>query len=149
MKRINEYKKLLSVESEIDLKELKKTYRSLVKEWHPDKFQADDEKFAEAELKSQQIIDGYHFLISIAPETKETNLEKYKETTSTSRILDFDLKGQVLKIDFSNGDSYEYFGVSKKVFQKLINSDIPVRFAKRNIYESFLYRKMKKAAVDA
>jgi curved DNA-binding protein CbpA len=147
MKRINEYRKLFSVEGEIDLKDLKKTYRSLVKDWHPDKFQADDEKFAEAELKSQQIIDGYHFLISIAPETKETNLEEYRETISTSKILDFDLKGQVLKIDFSNGDSYEYFGVSKKVFQKLINSDIQVRFAKRNIYESFLYRKMKKAAV--
>ena len=147
MKRINEYRKLFSVEGEIDLKDVKKTYRSLVKEWHPDKFQADDEKFAEAELKSQQIIDGYHFLISIAPETKEVNLEEYKETISTSKILDFDLKGQVLKIDFSNGDSYEYFGVSKKVFQKLINSDIQVRFAKRNIYESFLYRKMKKAAV--
>ena len=149
MKRINEYKKLFSVESEIDLKEIKKAYRNLVKEWHPDKFQADDEKFAEAEIKSRQITDGYHFLISIAPETKETNIEEYKETISTSKILDFDLKGQVLKVDFSNGDSYEYFGVSKKVFQKLINSDIPVRFAKRNIYETFLYRKMKKAAVDA
>jgi len=44
MKRINEYKKLFSVEKEIDLKELKTTYRNLVKEWHPDKFQAGDEK---------------------------------------------------------------------------------------------------------
>lgn len=149
MKRINQYKKLFTIEEEIDLKDLKKKYRNLVKEWHPDKFQADDEKFAEAEQKSLEIIDGYHFLISIAPETTETNKEEYLETISGSRLLDFDLKGQVLKIDFSNGDSYEYFGVSKKVFQKLINSDIPVRFAKRNIYESFLYRKMKKAAVEA
>lgn len=39
MKRINQYKKLFNVESTIDLAELKKTYRSLVKEWHPDKFQ--------------------------------------------------------------------------------------------------------------
>ena len=149
MKRINEYKKLFSIEQDVDLKSLKKTYRNLVKEWHPDKFQEGDDQFAEAEIKSKQIIDGYHFLISIAPETKETNLPEYSETISTSRILDFDLKGQVLKIDFSNGDSYEYFGVSKKVFQKLINSDIPVRFAKRNIYDKFLYRKMKKAAVLA
>ena len=148
MKRINEYKKLFSVEQEIDLKDLKKKYRSLVKDWHPDKFQAGDEKAAEAEIKSKQIIDGYHFLISIAPETKEANKEEYAETISKNRILDFDLKGQVLRIDFSNGASYEYFGVSKKVFQKLINSDIPLRFAKRNICDSFLYRKMKKAAVD-
>lgn len=149
MKRINEYKKLFSIEKEIDLAELKKTYRTLVKDWHPDKFQADDEKFAEAEEKSQQIIDGYHFLISIAPETKEANLEEYIETITNSKIKDFDHKGQVLRIDFSNGDSYEYFGVNRKIFQKLINSDIQVRFAKRNIYQSFLYRKMKKAAVVA
>lgn len=38
MKRINAYKKLFNVEKEIDLKELKSTYRNLVKEWHPDKF---------------------------------------------------------------------------------------------------------------
>ncbi|MBL4709326.1 MAG: KTSC domain-containing protein, partial [Flavobacteriales bacterium] len=46
------------------------------------------------------------------------------------------------------GDSYEYFGVNRKIFQKLVNSDIQVRFAKRNIYNSFLSRRMKKAAVQ-
>ena len=65
MKRIKEYKKLFNVEGPIDLKQLKTTYRNLVKEWHPDKFQAGDPKAEEAEIKSQQIIDGYHFLISI------------------------------------------------------------------------------------
>ena len=44
MKRIKEYKKLFNVENEINLKELKTSYRGLVKEWHPDKFQEDDEK---------------------------------------------------------------------------------------------------------
>jgi molecular chaperone HscB len=39
MKRIKQYKKLFEVEGSIDLKNLKKTYRSLVKKWHPDKFQ--------------------------------------------------------------------------------------------------------------
>ena len=39
MKRIKEYKKLFKVEGTINLKELKTTYRGLVKEWHPDKFQ--------------------------------------------------------------------------------------------------------------
>jgi DnaJ-class molecular chaperone len=61
MKRVNEYKKLFNVEGNIDLKQLKSTYRSLVKEWHPDKFQAGDEKAEEAEVKSQQITSGYHF----------------------------------------------------------------------------------------
>ena len=79
MKRINQYKKLFKVEGAINLKELKTTYRGLVKEWHPDKFQ-DEEKKEEAEIKSTEIIDGYHFLVSIAPETKEANLEAYKKT---------------------------------------------------------------------
>ena len=105
MKRINEYKKLFSVEEETDLKQLKKTYRNLVKEWHPDKFQAGDEKALEAEDMSRQVIDGYHFLVST---------------------------------------TYEYFGVSKKIYVKLINSDKQVRFAKRSIFNSFPYRKSKK-----
>jgi DnaJ-class molecular chaperone len=60
MKRINEYKKLFDVEADTELKQLKTTYRNLVKEWHPDKFQDESDK-AEAEHKSRQIIDAYHF----------------------------------------------------------------------------------------
>jgi DnaJ-class molecular chaperone len=44
MKRINEYKKLFNIEAPIDLKELKTTYRTLIKEWHPDKFQDEAKK---------------------------------------------------------------------------------------------------------
>ena len=44
MKRIKQYKKLFKVEGPINLKELKKTYRGLVKEWHPDKFQDQEKK---------------------------------------------------------------------------------------------------------
>ena len=33
MKRIHEYKKLFEIEKDIDLKDLKKKYRDLVKKW--------------------------------------------------------------------------------------------------------------------
>ena len=145
MKRVNEYKKLFNVEQDTDLKQLKTTYRNLVKEWHPDKFQANDELAREAEIKSRQIIDAYHFLVSIAPETREANLEEYQNTTSESGIADFQHKGLLLEVSFLNGTTYEYFGVSKALFMKLVNSDIQYRFAKRNIFNSFLYRKTKKA----
>lgn len=143
MKRINEYKKLFNVETDIDLKQLKTTYRNLIKEWHPDKFQDGDAK-AEAEIKSLKIIDGYHFLVSIAPETKAANLTEYTITTSESGIADFKHKGLLLEISFLDGTTYEYFGVSKKVYSNLINSDKQYRFAKRNIFHSYLYRKSKK-----
>ena len=98
MKRINEYKKLFGIEKEVELKALKKSYRNLVKEWHPDKFQDGDALQEEAEMNSRKIIDGYHFLVSIAPETKEANLEEYTETITNSGIADYQHKGLLLEI---------------------------------------------------
>mgnify|MGYP000005718983 FL=1 len=143
MKRINQYKKLFKIEQKIELSALKKTYRNLVKEWHPDKFQQGDDKAVEAEIKSREIIDGYHFLISIAPETKEKYSEEYIQVSMKSGINDFQHKGLLLEVTFNDGTTYEYFGVTKTVFQKLINSDKQMRFSKRNIFNSYLYRKSK------
>ncbi|MHA7056651.1 KTSC domain-containing protein [Aquimarina sp. M1] len=149
MKRINEYKKLFSVEKEIDLKTLKTKYRNLVKEWHPDKFMEGDSMREEAEEKSRKIIDGYHFLVSIAPETKAANQEAYNRTISESGIADFQHKGMLLEISFLDGTTYEYFGVPKNIYVKLINSERQFRFAKRSIFNSYLYRKSKKALEKA
>jgi len=145
MKRINEYKKLFNVEGPIELGTLKKTYRNLVKEWHPDKFQ-DEAKKEEAEGKSQKIIDGYHFLISIAPETKESSLEEYTAIINEGKIDDYRHKGLLMEVTFNNGVTYEYFGVNAKLFHKFNNSDKQIRFGKRNIFNSFTYRKSKTAA---
>lgn len=145
MKRINEYKKLFNIEKDIDLKILKTTYRSLVKEWHPDKFAESDERKMEAEQKSRQIIDGYHFLVSIAPETISANQVEYNTTINESNILEYKHKGLLLEVTFLDGSTYEYFGVPKSVYTKLINSDKQLRFARRNIFSSYLYRKVKKS----
>jgi curved DNA-binding protein CbpA len=148
MKRINEYKKLFQVENDINLKELKSTYRTLVKEWHPDKFTTDHDLALEAEAKSRQIIDGYHFLVSIAPETKAANLEEYTATINTSAIQDFKHKSLLLEVSFMDGSTYEYFGVDKKLFSKFVNADTQMRFAKRNIFNSYTYRKSKRAVAE-
>jgi len=148
MKRVNEYKKLFKVEGEIDLKELKTTYRGLVKEWHPDKFQSEDEKEEAGEI-SQRIIDGYHFLVSIAPDTKASNLEEFTTTISQSQVADFYHKSMLLEVTFTDGNTYEFFGVNRKLFNKFANSRSLNNFGKRNIFNSFLYRKSKKASVMA
>lgn len=148
MKRIKEYKKLFKVEGSIDLRELKKTYRGLVKNWHPDKFQEQEEK-DEAEIVSQKIIDGYHFLVSIAPKTKENNSDEYNKVTIQSPVLDFHHKSMLLEVTFTDGNTYEYFGVNKKLFSKFLNSKSMNNFGRRNIFNSFLYRKSKKASVTA
>ena len=144
MKRINQYKKMFQVEGEIDLKELKTSYRTLVKEWHPDKHTADDTKKEEAEEMSRQLTDGYAFLISIAPETIAKGLDEYNETINNASIEDLHHKSMLLEVTFTDGSTYEYFGVNKTLFSKLVNADKMQRFARRNIFNSFTYRKSKR-----
>ncbi|MFM7727116.1 MAG: J domain-containing protein, partial [Flavobacteriales bacterium] len=69
MKRIAAYRKLLGVEANAGLKELKSVYRNLMKECHPDKFHDNAELRMREEERSKEIIEAYHFLVSIAPET--------------------------------------------------------------------------------
>ena len=146
MKRIKQYKKLFKIEGAIDLKELKSSYRKLVKEWHPDKF-LEEAKKEEAEIVSTQIIDGYHFLVSIAPETKEANLDAYKTTISEFQVADWHHKSMLLEVTFTDGNKYEYFGVSKILFGKFVNAKSMNNFGKRNIFNSFTYRQSMKASV--
>jgi DnaJ-class molecular chaperone len=145
MKRISEYKKLFGVEKEVELKALKRSYRNLVKEWHPDKFQNGDPLKEEAEINSRNIINGYHFLVSMAPETKEANLDAYTETITNSGIADYQHKGMLLEITFLDGTTYEYFGITKQVYIKMVNSGKLNRFAKRAIYPNYIYRMSKRA----
>src|SRR5689334_4736790 len=118
MKRIIEHRKLFNITQDTDLAQLKTLYRNLMKEWHPDKFQDDAQK-AEAENRSKAIIEAYHFLVSISPETHTSNLEEYTATTTNAGIDDFVYKGQTLKVTFQDGSVYEYFGVPKNIYNKL------------------------------
>ena len=144
MKRIIEYRRLLGVDKSADLKELKTVYRNFMKDWHPDKFQSAEEKTA-AEEKSKTLIEAYHFLVSIAPETLAQNLEAYTTTITASKMIDFQYKGQTLTMSFADGSAFEYFGVPRNIYLKFMNSDSPDRFARRHIYHAFTYRKVTKA----
>ncbi|MFK7746824.1 MAG: KTSC domain-containing protein, partial [Kordia sp.] len=91
----------------------------------------------------------YHFLVSIAPETKEANLANYKDTIANSGIADYTHKGLLLEIVFNDGSTYEYFGVTKQVYIKMINSNTVNRFAKRSIYPNYTYRMTKRVLETA
>ncbi|MBK9793897.1 MAG: KTSC domain-containing protein [Sphingobacteriales bacterium] len=141
MKKINDYRKLFEATPVSTLADLKTTYRNFMKAYHPDKFQDETEK-ANAEEKSREMIEAYHFLVSIAPETIEALMPEFKETIMASNISDYQWKGLVLEITFLNGSSYEFFNVPKNTYIKLVNSDSPARFAKRHIYNEFSFRKL-------
>ena len=143
MRRILNYRKVLGVNEAVQLQELKTTYRTLMKDWHPDKFQDTVER-QHAEEKSKKIIEAYHFLVSIAPETRTNTLGVYTETITNSGIVDFEYKAEILSISFEDGSVYEYYGVPKAIYVKLINAETPARFARRHIYQEYIYRSTSK-----
>lgn len=149
MKKIVDYRKLLGVNEAAELQELKTVYRGMMKTWHPDRFQDSAEDKLAAEEKSKQVIEAYHFLVSIAPETRNQTFADYTITTTTSAIADFEYKSQVLRIEFADGNAYEYFDVPRAVYIKLINADSPGRFARRHIYNEYVYRSISKLVATA
>lgn len=148
MKKIADYRKLLGVEKSATLSDLKSTYRTLMKDWHPDKFQEESQKLT-AEAKSKDLIEAYHFLVSVAPETHELERETYTAVVNSSRIIDYQYKGQILQLHFADGSSYEYFEVPKNIINKMANAATLDRFARRHIYHSFPYRRAAKAVETA
>jgi DnaJ-class molecular chaperone len=145
MKKLVEYRKLLGADKTVTLTELKMRYRNFMKEFHPDKYQDDDVNKQDAEEKSKKFIEAYHFLVSISPETTATYKEQYNETISKAGISDIQYKAKRLRIDFNDGSAYEYIGVPENTYAKLINADSQARFARRHIFNDFVYRNVSKA----
>ena len=114
-----------------------------MKDFHPDTIENPEERL-EAEQKSIAIIEAYHFLVSVAPETAEKDKAEYIKTTSTSNIADFYYENSVLYVTFLDGNTFEYFGIPKQTYIKMVNAESPSRFARRHIYNEFLYRSASK-----
>ncbi|MDR2238050.1 MAG: KTSC domain-containing protein [Chryseobacterium sp.] len=148
MKKLGEHRKLLGVDKTVTLKELKSIYRNVMKDTHPDKFINDEAGKLEAEEKSKSVIEAYHYLVSINPETQEKYKEEYTETITKSNIQDFYLEKSILTVQHLNGNIYEYMGVPRNTYIKMVNSDSPNRFARRHIYGSFVYRKSGEVMAD-
>ncbi len=144
MKRIERHRAILGVDDKASLSDLKKVYRKIMMEWHPDKFQESDDAKKMAEEKSAKLIASYHFLVSVHAETHEDTKDAYIATTSDASIDDFEFKSEILRVVFSDGNEYEYYGVPKAIYVKLVNADTPDRFARRHIYENYLYRSTSK-----
>lgn len=144
MKKINDYRKLLGVTNTVSLKDLKTIYRNRMKDCHPDKFFDNQELKDAAEEESKNIIEAYHFLVSISPETIEANKEEYQVTLTQAGISDFHYDKSILKVVFTDGNTYEYYGVPRNTYIKMVNADSVARFVRRHISESFTYRSLNK-----
>jgi len=143
MKKIHAYRKMLEVSKASTLQDLKTAYRTAMKMYHPDRVQEELLK-KQMEEKSKELIEAYHFLVSIAQETIENEKPEYIKTTTTSNIADMMYADEILRIDFLDGSVYEYYNVPRNMYIKLVNAGSPGRLARRHIYNEFSYRNIKR-----
>ena len=59
MKSVNEYCKILGIDPTATPEELKKAYRNLVKQWHPDQFRDKSHLQSDAQQRLQEINKAY------------------------------------------------------------------------------------------
>jgi KTSC domain len=72
----------------------------------------------------------------------KTSMEKIRVKSSTIRSIGYDESAQILEIEFQQGGGYQYFGVSKKIYDGLMKSVL----SHGEYYERFIknrYRRMK------
>ncbi|MBP6392361.1 MAG: KTSC domain-containing protein [Flavobacteriales bacterium] len=144
MKKILDSRRLLGATVRTDLKELALLYKGLMKTHHPDRFQHDEALKHSAEDMSKRIIDAYHFLVSISRETHAQQREEYERTIASSTITEFHYRAQTVHLTFHDGSVYEYFGVPQNVYNKFVNNDASLRFARRHICHAYSFRRVKK-----
>jgi len=73
----------------------------------------------------------------------KTSMEKTRVKSSNIRSIGYDEPTQILEIDFQQGGTYQYFGVSKKIYDSLIKSTTsPGEYYERFIKNRYRHKKI-------
>lgn len=142
-KTIEYYLTILGVTLQSTKEEIKKAYRNIIKQWHPDKFPNDKQKIIEATEKSKLINEAYHNLRNYSPDEPITTLGRIRVKSSNIHSVGYDSKQMILQIQFLNGGVYEYYGVPENIFTQLMKAESKGKFAIRHIFNSYRYKRVK------
>ena len=78
---------ILGVNKQSTKDEIKKAYRKKSKEWHPDKFANDEEKWQIAHLKFIKITEAYELLKNYEPPKFSRHQKQHTQTSKLKRQL--------------------------------------------------------------
>ena len=84
MKSVNEYCEVLGIDSSATPEDLKKAYRDLVKQWHPDQFQNNSRLQSNAQEKLQEINEAYRQLQPFILKSQKSRSSPSKESKSSA-----------------------------------------------------------------
>jgi gas vesicle protein len=84
MKSVNEYCEVLGIDSTATPEDLKKAYRDLVKQWHPDQFQNNSRLQSNAQEKLQEINEAYRQLQPFILKSQKSRSRPSKESKSSA-----------------------------------------------------------------
>jgi len=84
MKSVNEYCEVLGIDSTATPEDLKKAYRDLVKQWHPDQFQNNSRLQSNAQEKLQEINEAYRQLQPLILKSQKSRSSPSKESKSSA-----------------------------------------------------------------
>ncbi|MDD5650844.1 MAG: KTSC domain-containing protein [Candidatus Nanoarchaeia archaeon] len=68
--------------------------------------------------------------------------------SSNINKIGHDEHSQVLRVEFSNGNLYEYYDVKKEIYEKLQKAESVGSFFSKNIRNSYKYKKLEKNDVQ-
>ncbi len=155
------YFKVLGVDRYSSQLDIKKAFRELIKQNHPDKFQNDKNTISVATKKSQLINEAYIILKHYQPpDLKKLNdysphyqrqgnkklmhdIGRGDVKSSNIKSVGYDKDNNMLQIEFRNGYIYEYYNVPEEIFIDLLDAESKGRFGNRYIFYSYSYERVK------
>lgn len=127
MTDLRHYRELLNVTKDASKAEIKKAYRALAKQWHPDNFYQDPDKHKIAEHKFKEITIAYDFLINntatenTTASTKNSNSSTTIKTEKTDPVTYYRL-GVFLAKRGDREESLDFFGKAIKLHPEYLEA---------------------------
>lgn len=160
--------KILGLTSLTTQEDLKKAYKVLIKQWHPDRFQNKPDMESLSIKKTQLLNKAYRFLLDELEKTEDkqsANNENQSQTRhnyswqtysdgfpdpaavefflNSSHIIStgYNKTKKILFLKFLGDEIFLYFDVPGFVFDHILKAESPGKYAMKFIYDRFRHRK--------